>query len=403
MSANSSQPVPLRVALISSHTSPLSIPGQGDAGGLNVQVLSLAVELVRMGHSVDIITRRTHREQPAVEVTAEGITVRALTAGPLAPVPKEDLPAVLTHMSERIAELGPYDIYHSHYWLSGVAALPVAESLNAPHILNLHTVAALKNQHLAPGDRPEPQSRIDAERSISERSELITGSERERHSLISDYHLQPARVHHISPGVDTALFRPALPRHPALLDAGPYVVTLGRVQPLKGQDLAVEILAALPKSVRPLLVIAGEPTPGNEAYAESLRGLAARLGVTDSVRFLPAQTREHAAQLLSGAELAIVPSHSETFGLVALEAAAAGTPVLAQRITGLAESVVSGVTGILFEGREPSVWAEKIASLLNDEASLVSLSTSARTAAESRSWPRHARRVSDVYLAALNR
>lgn len=403
MSANSSQSPPLRVALISSHTSPLSIPGQGDAGGLNVQVLSLAEELARLGHSVDIITRRTRQEQPPVEITADGVTVHALTAGPLSPVAKEDLPTVLAQMTERIAELGPYDVYHSHYWLSGVAALPVAKAVGAPHILNLHTVAALKNQHLAPGDRPEPQSRLDAERSLGERSELITGSERERHSLISDYHLQPAHVHHITPGVDTGLFRPGLPAHPELVDAGSYVVTLGRVQPLKGQDLAIEILAALPRDARPLLVIAGEPTPGQESYAESLRVLAARFGVSDSVRFLPAQSRQHAAMLLSGAQLAIVPSHSETFGLVALEAAAAGTPVLAQRITGLAESVVSGVSGVLFNTREPSVWADTLAELLNDPARLASLSTSARISAESKSWPRHARRVVDVYHAALSR
>ncbi|WP_170206037.1 glycosyltransferase [Klugiella xanthotipulae] len=391
---------PLTVSLVSFHTSPLDLPGRGDAGGLNVQVLALADTLTARGHRVSILTRRHGRDQPERALTPGGAEVLALPAGPLGPLRKEQLPKVVAEFSDHLAALPTPDVIHSHYWLSGLAAQPVAAGLGIPHVLNLHTVVALKDEHRAPGDSPESPERCASERMLTRSGDTVAGSERERDAIIRHYGPAPERVHHIPPGVDTDLFSPARAANsPAPLRALPhgYLAVLGRVQPLKGQDLAIRLLAALPAAARPDLVLAGEPTLGQEDYATGLRALATSLGVAERVHFLPARSRADAAALLAGARLALVPSHSETFGLVALEAAASGTPVLAQRTTGLIESISDGESGILCDGRDPETWAREAARLLDDPTRLDGLSRSARDWAHNHSWEAHAARVEDLY------
>lgn len=370
-----------RIALVSLHTSPLDAPGTGDAGGMNVVLVGLADALTAAGHDVELLTRARSAAETEGR-TAGGALVRFLEAGPRASVAKGELPAHLGEFGERMRELEPFDLVHSHYWLSGAAALPVAEEWGVPHVQSLHTVAALKNAHLAPGDRPEPASRVAAERMLVHASELTLAlSAAERAAVLDAYAPPGERVRVLAPGADTSLFHPAA----AAPAARPTLLVLARIQPLKGVDLAVEALALLP-APRPRLVIAGGTSPGHDDYAATLRRRVHELGLDDDVTFLPAQTRPEAAELLRGATLLLVPSFSETFGLVALEAAASGTPIVTTGAGGLAESVVDGVSGVHVGSRRPEDWAEVLGRLLSDEARLGRLGATALRLGRARDW-----------------
>jgi len=374
-----------RVALVSLHTSPLEQPGSGDAGGMNVYLAGLAEALAASGADVELLTRAVGGEHPDAR-TAGGVPVRALEAGPAAPVPKGRLAEFAPEFGQAMAQLPRFDVVHSHYWLSGQAALPVAEAWGAPHVLSLHTLAALKNAHLAPGDRAEPAERVEAERMLVEASALtVAATVAERTSILAATDVRSEAVAVVPPGVDTSLFRPG--------DGGgwgsparPFVLVLARIQPLKGVDLAIAALARIPAEMRPVLVVAGGVSPGHDDYAASLRRSAAELLHAGDIVLLPAQTREQTASLLRAASLLLVPSHSETFGLVALEAAASGTPVVAGRVGGLAEAVADGVSGVLVDGRDPETWARVIRTLLSDPDALAALSASAAAFGAARSW-----------------
>ncbi|MFB2557159.1 glycosyltransferase [Herbiconiux liangxiaofengii] len=383
-----------RIALVSLHTSPLDAPGRADAGGMNVMLLGLADALIAAGHEVELLTR-SRDEGDADARTPGGALVRHLDAGPRASVAKAELPAHLAAFGERMRELPPYDLVYSHYWLSGAAALPVAQEWGVPHVQSLHTVAALKNSSLAPGDTPEPGLRLSTERMLVRASELtVTLSRAERAAVLEAYGAPADRVRVVAPGVDTRLFGVGKKA------ARPTLVVLARIQPLKGVELAIEAVARVigrsvirgglpsgaPSRVRPRLVVAGGTSPGHEAYADGLRRRVAELGLDDDIEFLPERTREQAAVLLREAALLLIPSHSETFGLVALEAAASGTPVIAGPAGGLAESVADGVSGVIVPERDPEAWAEAIESLLNDPVALERLSSSAAAHGAARGW-----------------
>ncbi|RFA23428.1 glycosyltransferase [Subtercola boreus] len=411
-----------RIGLVSLHTSPLAAPGSGDAGGMNVYVVALGEAMHRAGYDVELLTRATSADQPPLDHTAGGVPVRFLVAGPLRAVPKRDLPAMVGRFQGALAEVPRFDVLHSHYWLSGLAALPVAAMGGIPHIQSLHTVAALKNARLAPGDPAEPTNRLNSERMLVTRSRgTIVSTAAERDSILADYQARPERVHVVAPGVDTTLFHPA-PVPPASGMTGratrtesgmtgstrtaphrPFILTLGRIQRLKGQDLAIRTLAAIPPAVRPDLVIAGAATPGTEQYLDELKALATGLGIADRVRFAGTQSRQDAAQLLRDASLVLMTSHSETFGLVALEAAASGTPVVAGRTSGLVSSVSDGVSGVLVDDREPASWAWVVSRLLGDPVRFAQLSASATAYGVRHSWNQTAHETLLLYLKAAVR
>jgi D-inositol-3-phosphate glycosyltransferase len=385
-----------RVALISLHTSPLSQPGSGDAGGMNVYLVGLAEALAEAGTEVELITRDAG-EGTADAHTPGGVPVRFVRAGPRAPVPKGELAALTPEFARSLAELPRFDVVHSHYWLSGLAGLEAAAAWRAPHILSLHTVAALKNQRLASGDRPEPAERLAGERMLVRASvRTVTATEAERRAVLdaAGPGLGGDRVVVVPPGVDPVLFHPR-----DGVPADPYLLVLARIQPLKGIDLAIEAVAALPAARRPRLVVAGGTSPGHDGYAAGLRALAERSGAR--VEFLPAQSRSATAALLAGAELLIVPSHSETFGLVALEAAASGTPVVAAASGGLVEAVADGVSGVLLSDRDPERWAEAIDRLLTDPRRLAALGASAAEHAARHTWAGTAEQLRRVYRRAV--
>ncbi len=381
--------------MVSMHTSPVAAPGIADAGGLNVVITALAVELARRGVEVDLITRASG--EPAVREVALGVNLHEI--GPAGHRAKGELPALADAFGEGIADLARrrgYDVIHAHYWLSGLAALPVALELDVPLVQSFHTLAAMKNARLAPGDRPEPVGRSRTETYLAgQATAVIAGSTAEVTSLIDQVGAPAERLWVIPPGVDTTLFTPARAasaatarRRLGVPEGRPIVVMVGRVQPLKGQELAVRAVAALQAASAhpPVLVVAGEPTPGEQGYLARLRALAVELGVADSVRFVGALGREQLADALAAASVCLMPSHSETFGLVALESAASGTPVLGSGTTGLAESIAHGRSGILLDSRDPIDWARALSRLLEDPVRLGALSQSARRHAEQYSW-----------------
>jgi len=380
------------------HTSPIATPGSGDAGGMNVYLEAVSRHLVAEGLSVDLLTRRTDPEQPDSVRLSSGAVLRYLTAGPSDAVPKAELGRFVEEFSHELTDLEPYDVVHSHYWLSGVAGLALARASDAPHVLNLHTVAAMKNAALAPGDAPEPEYRLRWERDLVRASALtIAATSAEAQAVCSHYGAEPDQLTVIPPGVDRELFRPDAPApnwlhtlRPAGLRAavasGGYLMMAARTQPLKGHDLAIRALATMDPGTRPPLVMVGDVSPGQDEYRSELDALVRRRGLEGEVWFLPAQPRERLADLLRGAVLLLAPSHSETFGLITLEAAASGTPTFASRVDGLAEAVSDGVSGILVSSFDPEIWAAAIGELLVRPESLAAMALSARRYASHFDW-----------------
>ncbi|MBL3699451.1 glycosyltransferase [Leucobacter luti] len=391
----------MRIALVSLHTSPGAVPGSGDAGGMNVVVAGAARALARAGHEVTVFTRASSDAPAGTVSLGNGALLTALRAGPDR-VRKEELPGLVPVFSAALAAQGAFDAVHAHYWLSGLAALKLAAHSGVHPAITLHTVAAQKNLRLAPGDSPEPPLRLAGERALAGTGQVIACSASELRAITAGYGAprRPALIVH--PGVDSELFRPASVSRET--DAPLRITVLGRVQPLKGQKLALRAAATLAARDPELwrrceLVIAGEPTPGAEGYARELREFAARTGIADRVRFLPAQDRAAAAELLAASDVVLVPSHSESFGLVALEAAAAGTPALVAAHTGLLEAAQPGAPELRVSGRDPGAWALALATLLRDSALRARLGRAARTHAVGRNWDAHAAQLTAAYAA----
>jgi D-inositol-3-phosphate glycosyltransferase len=378
---------------------------------MNVSLLAIARHLARRGVEVELLTRASGT--PAIVEVSDGVTVRELAAGPPAPLPKADLADVTDEFGEAVARrarasAARYDLIHAHYWLSGIATLPVALELGVPFVQSFHTLAAMKNATLSPGQHPEPERRLRSEMFLANQANaVVANSAAEVTSLIDDSRAPADRIWVIPPGVDIELFDPARAERAdgriraafGIATERPIVAVVARIQPLKDQELAIRTLAEL-HSLRgwaPVLVIAGAEGPDEREYSSSLRALAAELGVASDVRFVGALSRQDTADLLAVASVTLVPSHSETFGLVALESAASGTPAVGYSGTGLAESVSDGVSGVLVDSRDPREWARIIAGLQADPAALRRLSASARHHALACTWAASATALLGVY------
>lgn len=401
---------PARVAFVSMHTSPAAQPGTADAGGMNVALRCLATELAGRGVQVELLTRA--QGEPSERELEPGVILHELAIGPRGTIPKDDLAAVSDEFGEAVAQLArrehaPFDLIHAHYWLSGIATLPVALELGLPFVQSFHTIAAMKNALSGENATPESDRRVLSEAYLAaQATAIIAGSAAEATFLIDEVRAPADRVWVIPPGVDIDVFRPnrdgadANVRQRWLIASGrPILVVAGRVQLLKDQELAIRTLAALRQSSerRPVLVIAGEATPGDENYLAGLYSLTEELGLEQDVRFTGALGREMLAELFAAASLTLVTSRSETFGLVALESAASGTPVIGFRGSGMVESIAEGVSGALVDSRDPRVWAETISVLLDDEQLLTELSSSARHHALGYTWAASAAALLGVY------
>ncbi|GAA0543525.1 D-inositol-3-phosphate glycosyltransferase [Paractinoplanes ferrugineus] len=402
-------PTPRRIATLSVHTSPLEQPGTGDAGGMNVYIVEVSKRLARLGVEVEIFTRATRSELPPVVEMAPGVTVRHVTAGPYEGLAKEDLPSQLCAFANGVLRAeaahppGRYDLIHSHYWLSGQVGWLARERWGVPHVHTAHTLAKVKNRWLAAGDRPEPKARvIGEEQVIAESDRLVANTHFEFQDLVSCYDASPSRTAVVQPGVDLDRFRPG-PSARARLGLPPadkIVAFVGRIQPLKAPDV---LISALPFMTDPAVtvVICGGPSGSGLDRPTALIELAASLGVSDRVLFLPPQTGDDLAALYRSADVVAVPSYSESFGLVALEAQACGTPVVAAAVGGLVTAVRDGVSGMLVDGHDPRDWARALDSLLAAPRHLAALAEGAAAHAAGFSWDRTAEGLLRIYRAAV--
>lgn len=365
-------PAPKRVAVISVHTSPLAQPGTGDAGGMNVYVLQTALQMARRGVEVEIFTRATSSSDAPVVPVAPGVLVRNVVAGPFEGLDKYDLPTQLCAFTagvlraEATHEPGYYDVVHSHYWLSGQVGWLARDRWAVPLVHTAHTLAAVKNAALAEGDSPEPPLRAVGEQQVvDEADRLIVNTESEAQQLVSLHRADPARIDVVHPGVDLDVFTPgdksAARAAIGLADNEPVLAFVGRIQPLKAPDVLLRAAAKLP-GVR--VLVAGGPSGSGLAEPDTLIRLADELGITDRVTFLPPQSREELVNVYRAADLVAVPSYSESFGLVAVEAQACGTPVVAAAVGGLPVAVRDGVSGRLVDGHDAEDWAQAIDALL---------------------------------------
>ena len=363
--------MPRRVAVLSVHTSPLAQPGTGDAGGMNVYVLQTALELARRGVEVEIFTRATSStDQPIVPV-APGVLVRNVVAGPFEGLDKNDLPTQLCAFTagvlraEATHEPGYYDVVHSHYWLSGQVGWLAADRWAVPLVHTAHTLAAVKNAALAAEDSPEPPMRsIGEQQVVDEADRLIVNTEHEAQQLISMHQADPVRIDVVHPGVDLDTFTPGdrqAARAALGLDSDASIVAfVGRIQPLKAPDVLLRAAAELPGIH---VLIAGGPSGNGMSTPDDLVQLADGLGITDRVTFLPPQSRDDLVLVYRAADVVAVPSYSESFGLVAVEAQACGTPVVAAAVGGLPVAVRDGVTGALVNGHDTDDWAKALGDI----------------------------------------
>lgn len=392
----------LRVAFVTLHTSPLERAGSADAGGMNVLILALARSLGRLGVHVEFLTRISGEDQPAFEEVAPGVTLRRLPAGPRTPLPKSRIDQHIPEFRDAMAELAPYDLVHSHHWMSGVAALPVARDWGVPHVMTFHSVAAHPNSPLRDGEPPESPARVDGEVQCAEQSDLVLCvSRHEAAVVIGRCNADPERVRIVRPGVDVELFHPAADDwHPDGVRPG-YVLLAARLQPLKGPDVAIRALAVVPAEQRPDLVICGEVSADFAHYRVELECLVESLGLREQVHFTTAPDRESLARLIRHASVMLVPSHSETFGLIALEASASGVPVLAAAAGGLTEAICNTHTGLLVPTHDPWAWGSALTSLLADPQRRDRMATMGRQRALTMTWDAVAERTLEQYRREL--
>jgi D-inositol-3-phosphate glycosyltransferase len=400
-------PTPRRIATLSVHTSPLEQPGTGDAGGMNVYIVEVSKRLARLGVEVEIFTRATDSTLPPVVEMAPGVRVRHITAGPFQGLSKEELPSQLCAFTNGVLRTeaayppGYYDLVHSHYWMSGQVGWLARERWGVPLVHTAHTLAKVKNRFIAAGDRPEPNARvIGEEQVIAEADRLVANTRFEAQDLVASYDAEPTRLTVVQPGVDLDRFRPGAADRArfGLPERGRVIAFVGRIQPLKGPEV---LIRALPEMPDVTVVICGGPSGSGLDRPTSLIELAASLGVSESVRFLPPQTGDDLAALYRAVDLVAVPSHSESFGLVALEAQACGTPVVAAAVGGLVTAVRDGVSGVLVDGHDPADWSAVLTKLLAEPARLQALSVGAVRHAANFSWDRTAEGLLRVYREAV--
>ncbi len=408
-----------RVAMISLHTSPLDQPGTGDAGGMNVYVIELARRLAVHGVEVDIFTRATSSALPPEVAVEPGVTVRHINAGPFEGLSKEELPGQMCTFAREVLRTeaamppGHYDVIHSHYWLSGQVGALARDRWGVPLVHTMHTMAKVKNAALADGDRPDPSSREIGEEQVVEAADmLLANTQVEAGQLVELYGADPARVDVVHPGVDLGIFRPlpkALGRAGLGWDPDALVVVFaGRIQPLKAPDVLLRAIALLLERdpwLRPRLrvpVIGGPSGTGLE-HPESLAELVKELRIDDVVEFVPPLPQAELARRLAAATLVAVPSYNESFGLVAVEAQASGTPVVAADVGGLRTVVADGVSGLLVGGHDPRDWAETIGRVLADPPLAARLAAGAVERAAGFGWEQTAARTLDAYLRARAR
>jgi len=399
-----------RIATLMVHTSPLDQPGAGDAGGMNIYVVESAERMAAMGVSVDIFTRRHSPDLPDVVELSPGVRVRHLNIGAYNAT-KEELPALIPNLSDafsKVLEDEKYDVLHSHYWISGKVAMPAAKKFGIPLAHTMHTMARVKNMNLAEGERPEPMIRVQGETQVvAAANALIANTDAEAASLVSLYEACPDNVSVVSPGVDLYTFTAGSGRKAAREAVGlpqdaHILAFVGRIQPHKGPEVLIRAVAEMlnhSPHLRPKLItiIMGGASGSGLGEVERLKDLASWLNISDVVRFENPVPRAQIPQWYRAADLVCVPSYSESFGLVALEAQACGTPVVATAVGGLRTAVADGISGVLVDGHDPRAWSSVLARLIQEPQRRVLLSMGAIEHASHFGWDATARGTLDIY------
>ena len=391
-----------KLAVLSMHTSPLAQPGTGDGGGMNVYVRELAAALARSGVQCDVYTRAESPDMPALVAVEPGFVVHHVAAGPMRPIDKGRLHSLVGTFADGVeAQMtrsggGLPDAIHANYWLSGVVGHRLKHRLDLPLVSTFHTLDRVKAE-VSPEDvdPDDPDRRAHAEADVIGCSDLLLAScSVEAEQLVDLYDADPGRVAIVPPGVDHAFFSPGDQRQARralrLPAERPTVLFVGRIQPLKGLEVALRALGALPDrgiSDAQLLVVGGPSGPLGDGELARLRALAERLGIADSVRFVPPQPHELLSTWYRAADCCVVPSRSESFGLVALEAAACGIPVVASSVGGLTTLVEHGVTGYLVESGAVAGFADRLARLLGDRLHAAAIGSAAAERARRYTWP----------------
>lgn len=394
------------------HTSPLEQAGTGDAGGMNIYVIESAKRMAAVGVQVDIFTRRITEDQPEIIEYEKGIRIIhfSLPVGKK----KEEIPALIPALAEEFKQKikgQGYQVIHSHYWISGKVAMPAAKELSIPLVHTMHTMARVKNAYLAEGENPEPMIRIQGETQIVEAADaLIANTDAEAACLVGQYDACPDNVQVVAPGVDLYSFTPdrSNARKNLNLDASKLIISfVGRIQPHKGTEVLVrainEMMSHNPELRCHLQVLITGGTSGTRSdEAIRIHELVNWLKLDDVIKFLPPMGRQELPDLYRASDLVCVPSYSESFGLVALEAQACGTPVVASAVGGLRTAVADGISGVLVDGHNPKAWSSVIARLLMEPQRRILLSMGAVEHASHFGWDATARGTLDVYDRLIN-
>jgi D-inositol-3-phosphate glycosyltransferase len=391
-----------RVAVFSMHTSPLAQPGAGDGGGMNVYVRALASALARAGVSCDVFTRADDPTRPDVVDVEPGFRVVHVHAGPQALIPRFELPDLVDEFvaeTTRILDAGPpVEVLHANYWLSGAVAHKLKHLRDVPMVATFHTLARVKAD-AGVDDDPDERARVE-DQVIACSDLMLASTNAERDQLASRYGAVPERIEVVPPGVDHSVFFPAdarIAKDRLGLDGRRMLLFAGRIQPLKGVGLAVACLAELRDPNAILLVVGGPSGPDGPEELARVRDLAQELGVAANVHFVPPQPHTRLAEFYRAADVCIVPSRAESFGLVALEAAACGTPVVAASVGGLRSLVEDGATGFLVDDRTPAAYAAPVAMLLEDPELAAEFGAAASARSRTYSWSITAARLRRLY------
>lgn len=404
---------PRRVAMVSMHTSPLAQPGTGDAGGMNVYIDAVARGLVDLGTEVEVFTRATSPVQRKTVEVVPGYQVHHLTAGPYDGISKDELPG---HLCAFAAELmrheahrpsGRFDVLHTHYWLSGQVGWIASERWGVPWVHSMHTLARVKNESRAQGEALEPPARILGEDQVVSASDrLVANTIAEADDLVGMYSAAPQHVSVVHPGVDLDAFTPgdgsAARRRLGVAGGKVVLLFVGRLQPLKAPDLLLRAVAELVRRDPALagvveVVVCGGPSGSAALHPDALAALATELGIGGIVRFEPPAGRARLADWYRAADYTVVPSFNESFGMVAVESQASGTPVVAAGVGGLRTAVADGSSGILVEGHDPAEWATVLRAAVLSTDARERMSAAAVRHAQQFSWASTAEGLLGVY------
>lgn len=398
-----------RIAVVAYHSSPLVEPGSGDSGGMTIYVRALADALSRLGVHTDVFTRANSPAREIVELS-RGVRVISIPAGPPTSLPK---PELRHHIDEFVAgvrtfALGQrisYDLVHSHYWQSGLAGKQLAGTWGVPLVHSHHTLGKVKNRFLAPGDAAEPQTRLEGEAEVIDSADvLIASTDEEWSQLTCLYGASHDRLKTLHPGVDHAVFRPGdgaeARARLGLLQNQAVMLYAGRIQRLKGLELAIrateQLTSALDRELV-LLLVGGASGPGGEDEMARLEDLAEDLGIAANVRFVGARPHHHLPVFYRASDVVVMCSHSESFGLAALEAHACGTPVVGTAVGGLSYIVRDGESGFLVDTRDPAEFAGRLKTVLSDDDLRASFDGAAARSSMSFSWDKTARSMLELY------